>query len=102
MTIVNNALACFKVAERIDLKSSHNKKKCFNNIWWCMLTRHILVIILQYLQILNLYIVHMKLIQCHMSIICQLKKEWLNREKNNKQLYTIYKRLTSGLGIHID
>ena len=50
-----------KVAERMDLKSSHYKKKC-NYVCQWMLTELIVVIIFQYVQILNHYIVHMKLI----------------------------------------
>ena len=43
-----------------------------------MLTRLIVVIILQYIQILNHYIVHLKVTQYYMSVISQFKK----REKN--------------------
>ena len=34
VTIVNNAVTYLKVAERVDLKSSHHKKKLFCNYVW--------------------------------------------------------------------
>ena len=56
MAIVNNTII-LKVANRVDLKSPHHKNIFFFffcNYGWClMLTRLIVVIILQYIQILN-------------------------------------------------
>lgn len=42
-----------------------------------MLTKLILVITLQYIQILFHYVVHLKLIQYYIPIILQFKKKWL-------------------------
>ena len=36
-----------KVPKRVDLKSSHHKKKIYNYVWGQMLTRLTVVIILQ-------------------------------------------------------
>lgn len=46
------------VAQRVNLKGAHHKKKDFcNSVWWQMLTR--LNVILQHIQILNRYVVHL-------------------------------------------
>ena len=42
-------------------------------MWWWILTKLTLVLILQYVHTSNLYVVHLKLIQCYMSIIAQFK-----------------------------
>lgn len=39
VTIVNNCIAYWKVAKRVDLESFHHKKKNFGNyVWWWVLT----------------------------------------------------------------
>ena len=48
--------------KRINPTSLHHKKHFCNYVEWQMLTRCIVVIISQYIQILNLYAVHLKLI----------------------------------------
>lgn len=55
-----------EVAKGVHLKTSHGKKKKCEFTWW-MVTR--LVIMSQGIQIVNHSIVHLKLIQCYMSII---------------------------------
>ena len=46
-----------------------------------MLTRFIVVIISQYIQMLNNYVVYLKQIQCCMSIFFQLREFQVNEEK---------------------
>lgn len=53
-------------------KVLYHQKIC-NYVRWWMLTRFIVVITSQYMQISHHYVV-MKLIQCYMSIIAQSKK----------------------------
>ena len=60
-----------KVAKRVDLKSSHHKKVIVTICGGGVLTRPILVIILWFIQISNHYVVHLRLIQCYMSILFQ-------------------------------
>ena len=59
---------------------SSQEKNIYNCVWWRMLPRFIVVIISQYIHILNHYVVHLKLINCCMSIVSQFKKtpkmEW--------------------------
>ena len=61
-----------KVATRVNLSSSHHKEKqmCEYVKQW-VLTGLTVVIILQYIHILNPYIVHLELIQFYVAIICQ-------------------------------
>lgn len=61
-----------EVAKRIDLKSSHHKKKISNYVWWQMLT--VVVITSQYMQILNHNIVYLKQMQCYTNYISIFKK----------------------------
>lgn len=60
----------FKISKRIDLESSHHKKEKKNcsYVWWQILTRLIVVTILQYKQIWNHHILHLNLLQCYVSI----------------------------------
>lgn len=51
MAIIASNLVYVKVSKRIDLKSSHHKKKNGSNAGWQMLTGLIVVILLQYIQI---------------------------------------------------
>ena len=70
--IVNTVLYIWKLL-RVNLKSSLlKKKKTCNYVQGWVLTRLIMVIISQYIQISNHYVVYLKLI-CYMSIISQLK-----------------------------
>ena len=57
-----------KVIKIVDLKSSHYKKKIVT-VSGEGLTRLTVVIILQYTQIPNHYVLRLKLISCYMSII---------------------------------
>ena len=57
MAIIASNLVYVKVSKRIDLKSSHHKKKNGSNAGWQMLTGLIVVILLQYIQI-SLYARH--------------------------------------------
>ena len=50
-------------------------KEVCDFIWWQMVTRLIVMITLQCVQMLNRYIVHLKPMGCCMSIILQLKKK---------------------------
>ena len=61
-----------KVATRVNLSSSHHKEKqtCEYVKQW-VLSELIMVIILQYIHILDPYIVPLELIQCYVPIICQ-------------------------------
>ena len=61
VTIVNNIVLQFESCW-VNLKSSHYKKKNSVTMYgWRMLTRIIVLIILQYIQISNNYVVHLKL-----------------------------------------
>lgn len=63
VAIVNNTvLHILNFPKRVHLKSFHHKKKICNYVWGQMLTRLIVVIILQYIQIINLYVAYLKLI----------------------------------------
>ena len=53
--VSNTVLHIWKVSKRVDLKISFYKKKNVT-MWWQMLTRLIVVIILQYIQMLNHYV----------------------------------------------
>ena len=53
-----------KVAKRVALKEKNNCE------WGWVLTRLLVVIISQYVQILNPYVVHLKLL-CFMSVVSQ-------------------------------
>ena len=69
-----------KVAEKVNHKTSHHKKKIVT-VWWQVLTRPIVVIISQYIQISNHYVV------LETNIICQLylrKIEKKNPKTQNK------------------
>ena len=72
----------FEDAKRGNLKSSHHKKKiscpC---VWWWVLTRLTVVIILRYIQISNHYVVYLKVI--YLSF---LKKEEKNKTKKRQNL----------------
>ena len=63
------------VAKRINIKSSHQKKKFCNYVWWQILSRFGVVITLRYIEISNHYVVHLKLTQSCMSSILQFKKK---------------------------
>ena len=69
--IVNNTVLHIWKMLRVGLKLSHQKK--FNYQQWMILTR--LVIIKQFIQVLNHDVVHLKLIKCCMSIISQFLKK---------------------------
>ena len=73
VTIVNNIVLYIWKLLRVDLKSSH--KKIVKYVWWGMLTKIIVVMILQHKHIAN-HAVHQKLIQCYISFISILKKEY--------------------------
>lgn len=71
VTIVNNTILRILKCLRVDLKSSHPKKKNFvtlfaNTCWLDLLWGN-----LQYTQVMNHYILHRKLTECYMSIILQ-------------------------------
>ena len=81
-------LSNLKIAKSVDLKSSHyfshpikfhNKffviKKMCNNVWWCVLIRFIIVIISEYTEILNNYLVHLKLLYSMSTISHSFKKD---------------------------
>lgn len=73
MVAVVNNIVHLKIVT--DLKSSHHKKK---NRKLCVLmdvTILILVIISQYVHISSHYVVYLKLMQCYMLIISQLKNK---------------------------
>lgn len=59
-----------------------SQEKNYNYVWWQMLNRLIEVITWQYIQILNHYVVHMKLYiyytyeNVYMSIIYEFFKKW--------------------------
>ena len=72
MMLIVNCIIYVKVAKRTDLKRSH-QKNCNCMQWW-ILTKLILVGILIYIYIYN-HVVHLKVIQCYISIISQLKKQ---------------------------
>ena len=57
-----------KVAERVELKSAHHKKrKLCNYVWWWVLSRLTVVLISQYVQILNHFAVYLKLIMFYVN-----------------------------------
>lgn len=76
VTIVKNTVHLL-VVKRADLKSSLHKKKINNYIRLFMLTKLIVVIILQYICISNNYVVHLGLIQCDMSTMYQQNEKKL-------------------------
>ena len=67
-TIVNNTVFYFWKLLRINLESSHHKKKKCNHVWWQIITRLTVVIILKYINRILLY----TWIWCYTSIISQL------------------------------
>ena len=60
--IVRNIILHIWKLKGIELTSSHCKKNSFSCIWWWMLARLIVMILLQYIQILNYYAIHLKII----------------------------------------
>ena len=61
-----------KVATRVNFSSSHHKEKqMYECVKQWVLTELTVVIILQYIHILNPYIVQLELIQSYVAIICQ-------------------------------
>ena len=65
-----------KVAKRVDLKSPHHTthKRCHSVIWWTW-DGLIMVIVSQYIQILNHYVAHPKWTWRDMSAMHQFKKK---------------------------
>ena len=65
-----------KVAKTVDLKNSHHKKNILT-VWWWMLPRLTVVIILQYVHILN------HVVQLKHNDICQL---YLNKKRIGRDI----------------
>ena len=62
-----------KVSKKLIFKSTSHREK-FVIVCGDGLTRLTVVIILQYIQILNYHVVHLKLVECYVSVTSQLKK----------------------------
>ena len=60
VTMVENMYSIFSVARRVNLKSSHHKKKKFNYVK--MNNNDIVVIITYHIQLSNHYVLHPKLL----------------------------------------
>ena len=68
----SSSIVYLKVAKRIELKSSSLTKKIFVTILVMNVSLElIIVIILQYMHIINSYAVHLRLLQCYVEIISQ-------------------------------
>ena len=67
------------------------KNNVCNYVWWWMLPKFIMAIILQYIHISNYYVIHLKLTYCYRSIISQLKNNsaWVNKWTSNLMNYYI-------------
>lgn len=80
-----------KITKSTDPKRSHHKKKHFcNYVWRWKLSKLIVVIISQYIQISSHYVVPLKLIymQGYMSITYQLKTPTQKQTKKHISLKT--------------
>lgn len=84
-----------KVTERVERKSSHHKKKRFfcNHVCWQMVTRLILVIILQYAQISNHYV-------AYLNYKMGWKAKSFHRIKDKEQGREKQKKISDWLGSH--
>ena len=68
----SSSIVYLKFAKRIELKSSSLMKKIFVTILVMNVSLElIIVIILQYMNIINSYVVHLRLLQCYVEIISQ-------------------------------
>ena len=75
-TVNNTVLHIWKLL-RVNYKSSRHKKKVYLCVWWWVLTRLTVMIILQYVQIWNDWIVCMGKDNIVSHVLCQL---YLNRK----------------------
>ena len=58
-----------KVAKRINLKSSHGKKKICNFVWQQMVTRLIMVTIFKRIKILNHYVIYLNNVMVVVEVV---------------------------------